>query len=220
MKERCQTRDIAQRVRHPYVVASATPRIASYEVNMNEAHQPTSTCDPVLTLREAGCSDAEITAHLGSAGDGAIHLTLPYPVSANRYWRSYVPRGQQRAIVTLSDDAKAYKAEVAKIAKAHGLRMPLDGRIAITLRLFPARPQDWAKRAQRDPDGWDDSVRCIDLGNAEKVLSDALNGIAWVDDDQLRRIVLERMEPDDSGARVELSIARIRRSPVAPRLFV
>lgn len=125
-----------------------------------------------------------------------IELTLPYPPSANRYWRSFVPRGHTRAIVTLSDEAKAYKNEVAGMARQAGVHRPLEGRIALHLQLYPKRPQDWAKRVRRDPLTWDDDVLCIDLGNAEKVLSDALNGIAWVDDKQHRRILLERMEPD------------------------
>jgi crossover junction endodeoxyribonuclease RusA len=146
-----------------------------------------------------------------------IRLVLPYPVSANRYWRAVTIRGHAAMVPT--KEAKAYKAEVGWRAKQAGLRLPLDGRMALHVRLFPQRPQDWAKRAQRDPDGWDCGVRCIDLGNAEKVLSDALNGVAWVDDAQLHRIVLERCEPDERGARVEVAIEPIRRASVAPELF-
>ena len=90
--------------------------------------------------------------------------------------------------------------------------------------LYPV-PQDWAKRAQQDPFGWADRVRCIDLGNAEKVLSDALNGVAWVDDSQLHRIVLDRAEPDGE-ARVEVRVEVIPRGdattpglPIAECLF-
>ncbi len=149
----------------------------------------------------------------------AVHtLVLPYPVSANRYWRSFVPRGAKRAVTVVSDEAKEYRTAVAVLAKQQGMRLPLDGRVELTLRLFPQRPQDWAKRAQRDPDSWDDDVRCIDLGNAEKVLCDALNGIAWIDDKQLRRILLERCEPDGE-ARVEVTIAPVKRQAIAPELF-
>ncbi len=148
-----------------------------------------------------------------------IRLVLPYPVSANRYWRSFVPRGSKRAVTVVSDEAKAYRIEVAKIAKAAGLRIPLDGRVELTLRLYPQRPQDWAKRAQRDPDTWDDDVRCIDLGNCEKVLEDALNGIAWVDDRQIRETHKFRCEPDEHGARVEVTIEPIKRKHIAPMLF-
>ena len=123
-----------------------------------------------------------------------ITLTLPYPPSANRYWRTAVVRG--RVQTYLSDDAKAYKTEVQVIALRAGVRRPFAGRIQLEVQLYPQRPLDWARRAARDPLTWDDDVRCIDLGNCEKVLSDALNGLAWVDDKKHRRIVLDRMEPD------------------------
>lgn len=147
----------------------------------------------------------------------AITLTLPYPISANRYWATATIRG--RAMTYVTKDAKVFKADVVKVARAAGVREPLTGRVAVTLRLYPQRPQDWAKRARKNPDAWDDDVRCIDLGNAEKVLSDALNGIAWVDDKQLRRIELVRCEPDEHGARVEVTIEALQGVLVAPALF-
>jgi crossover junction endodeoxyribonuclease RusA len=135
-----------------------------------------------------------------------ISLVLPYPPSANRYWRTTVVCG--RAQTYPSADAKAYKAQVRAIALQAGVRKPFEGRIELHVQLYPQRPQDWAKRARLKPLTWDDDVRCIDLGNAEKVLSDALNGVAWVDDKQHRRIVLERMEPDGE-ARVVARIAQM-----------
>lgn len=135
-----------------------------------------------------------------------ISITLPYPPSANRYWRTAVVCG--RAMVHPSAQAKAYKSGVLAIALSAGIRKPLDGRIELHVQLYPQRPLDWAKRAKRDPQTWDDDVRCIDLGNCEKVLSDALNGVAWVDDRQHRRIVLERMEPD-GDARVVVTIRQL-----------
>lgn len=143
-------------------------------------------------------------------------LVLPYPVSANRYWRAVTINGHAAMVPT--KEAKAYRDQVAWLAKQAGLRIPLDGRVSLHVKLFPQRPQDWAKRAQRDPDNWHDDVRCIDLGNCEKVLSDALNRVAWVDDKQLHRITLERCEPDGE-ARVEVTIAPIRRPAIAPTLF-
>lgn len=137
-----------------------------------------------------------------------ITLVLPWPVSANRYWRSFVPRGHQRAIVTLSDEAKAYKQEVGWLAKAAGVRKPITGRVAVDVQLYPMRPADWAKRAAKDPAGWDDTVRCIDLDNARKVLYDALKGVAFEDDKWVRKDSAERMEPDGE-ARVVVTVRRI-----------
>jgi crossover junction endodeoxyribonuclease RusA len=145
-----------------------------------------------------------------------IELVLPYPISSNRYWRP-VRIGNHITIVPTSE-AKAYRKEVSTLATRAGVTR-LHGRLAMTLRLYPHRPQDWAKRARKDPDNWADTVMCIDLGNCEKVLSDALNGIAWEDDKQLLRIQLERAEPDQHGARVVVTITALRRELVAPGLF-
>ena len=147
-----------------------------------------------------------------------VTLVLPYPVSANRYWRSFVPRGRSRAIVTLSDEAKAYKREVARLAMLAGIREPIAGRVEIRISLFPARPQDWAKRVKRDPLGWDDDVRCLDLDNALKVLIDALKGVAFEDDRWIRIITARRAEPDGE-ARVVVSIAPIRVESPQPGLI-
>lgn len=148
-----------------------------------------------------------------------ICLTLPTPVSANRYWRSFVPRGKSRAIVVVSDEAKAYREEVAWRARLAGVT-PLQGRVVLELRLYPQRPQDWAKRAQRDPDNWADTVQRMDVGNCEKVVGDALNGIAYHDDKQVKRMVKEWFDPDELGARLEVDIS-LWTPPVviAPQLF-
>lgn len=140
-----------------------------------------------------------------------IWIRLPYPISANRYWATRVvtPKGKRAMAMTyVTEEARAYKAEVASIVRGHGIECSGE-RIALRIDLYPHRPLDWAKRAAKNPEGWDDDVRCIDLGNCEKVLSDALNGVAWTDDKQLRRIVQTRRTPDEHGARVEIMIGRI-----------
>lgn len=135
-----------------------------------------------------------------------ITITLPYPLSANRYWQSFVPRGATRAIVHLSTEAKAYRREVGKLTTLAGIRKPIAGRVAITVQLYPHRPQDWQTRMRKLGPAWDDSVQCIDVDNANKVLLDALKGIAFDDDAWVRRLVAERMEPDALGARVVVKI--------------
>lgn len=151
-----------------------------------------------------------------------IRLLLPYPLSANRYWTSRAVRQKQTGkwipITHPSSEAQAYKTTVAKMALVAGLRAPIGGRVRVEIRLFPQRPQDWKKRAQRDPDGWADDVRCIDLDNARKVLYDALKGIAYTDDKWIKQDAGEICEPDGE-ARVEVVITPIVRAPVAPALF-
>lgn len=146
----------------------------------------------------------------------SIRLVLPV-LSSNKYWRP-VRIGNHITIVP-TKEAKEYKATVKTLAMQAGVRNVLLGRLAMTIRLHPHRPLDWAKRARLDPDNWADTVRSIDLGNCEKVLSDALNMIAWTDDSQLHSITLVRCEPDEHGERVEVEITPIVRQSIAPDLF-
>ena len=111
-----------------------------------------------------------------------IELRRPYPVSVNRYWLSRVPKGWNRAIVHPSTEAKAYKAECGWIARAAGIRQPLQGPIRMQYVLIPK------------------NGICMDLSNCMKVAEDALQGIAYVNDKQVRSIALEYGEPDGKGA--------------------
>ena len=119
-----------------------------------------------------------------------------------------MPKGFKAPVTVVSAEAKSYKSQVGWIAKSAGIRTPIAGRVAIDLKLYPKRPQDWQKRAQRDPHGWDDTVQCLDLDNARKVLYDALKGVVIDDDKWIRRDSGERMEPDGE-ARVVVTITQL-----------
>lgn len=128
-----------------------------------------------------------------------IQLTLPYPPSANRYWRTRVitPNATGVPIVStyVSADAKAFKEAVGWLARKGGVRAPIAGRIELAYLLHPRLPQDWRLRARKDPAGWEDTVMCMDLDNAQKVLIDALKGIAFDDDKWVRKITAQRGKP-------------------------
>jgi len=132
-----------------------------------------------------------------------IRLTLPYPISANRYWQP-VKLGKHISIVP-TKEAKAFIKTVACLAFEQGVRRPIVGRVAVRLQLYPHRPLDWAKRQRQHGAAWDDTVQCMDLTNAEKVLLDALNGVAFEDDKRIFSYAAERMEPDGE-ARVVITI--------------
>ena len=138
-----------------------------------------------------------------------IRLVLPYPLSANRYWRP-VKLGAHISIVP-TKEAKAFRADIAARCRDQGVREPLAGRVHIDVKLYPARPQDWQRRMRVDGAAWDDTVRCIDIDNANKVLLDALKDVAIEDDKWVRRLTSERMEPDGE-ARVVVTITAM---PVA-----
>lgn len=143
-----------------------------------------------------------------------ITLTLPYPISSNRYWATRVvsPKGKRpMAITYVTPEARDFKAEVLELARAAGILAPMLGRVQVEAWLYPNRPQDYQKRQRQHGEQWDDTVQCLDLDNAMKVLLDALKDVVMADDKFVRRIASQRMEPDDKPARV---VVRITSLPV------
>jgi crossover junction endodeoxyribonuclease RusA len=120
-----------------------------------------------------------------------INLTLPYPPSSNRYWRSRVVRlkttGKYAAITYLSEEAKDFKAKVAE--RYQGMQKPLLGDVAVTVKVFR-------------------KIKAGDYHNRLKVLFDALEGIAYINDSQ---IVEEHSFRFDSptNPRVEIEIREL-----------
>ncbi|TCK37993.1 crossover junction endodeoxyribonuclease RusA [Paraburkholderia sp. BL8N3] len=135
-----------------------------------------------------------------------IALALPYPVSANRYWRTYVVMGHAQTVV--SAEANAYRREVAWRLKIAKVRNPIEGRVELSIVLHPKLPQDARLRMRKLGDAWDDDLTCIDLDNSLKILCDALKGRAFVDDRFIWRIHAERGEPT-AQAYVEVFIKPI-----------
>lgn len=105
---------------------------------------------------------------MGTVETKTLEVTLPYPPSANRYWRMF--RGRMVPSVA----AKAYKTGVKLKLMAAGFR-PKPGEVSVRVDIY--RP---AKRG--------------DLDNCLKVLLDSLSGVVWVDDSQIYEIVARRFE--------------------------
>jgi len=165
-----------------------------------------ATAVPMAT----GAVDGSADLHRKPVDEGAdlhreVTLVLPYPVSANVYWRSFVPKGHKRPVTIPSEEAREYRNAVAVMVREQGITAPIRGRVHVHIDLYPQRPLDWAKRQRKLGDGWDDSVRCIDLDNARKVLYDSLKGVAMEDDAMVWRDSGERKEPD-GNARVVVTI--------------
>lgn len=125
-----------------------------------------------------------------------MKLILPYPVSANRYWRTFAYNAKAtkkaKAVTVPSEEAKSYKAECGWLAKAAGCRTPIVGPVELRFRLVPANGV------------------CMDLDNCLKVAIDALKGIVFEDDSQVYRIIAERADPDPTGRRLEVEIEPYR----------
>lgn len=119
-------------------------------------------------------------------------IEFPYPPSVNRYWRSF------RGRMVRSSVAVAYKEDVQAIAHKHGMEK-IDGPVSVGMILHPPRPKDWAKRKQKNDREWVLQVRRIDLDNAQKVVLDALQGIAYDNDKQITAIAISLGVPIEGG---------------------
>lgn len=108
-----------------------------------------------------------------------IELVLPYPPSANRYYRVF------RGVARPSPIATEYKAVVKDLV---GHRVPVLWTGPIILHLDVFRPQ-----------------RSGDLSNTIKVLEDALRELVYVDDSQVVELHPRRFE-DKAYPRVQARI--------------
>ena len=118
-------------------------------------------------------------------------ILLPHPISANRYWRNY------RGRMVVSDEARAYKAEVkARWMEQNGL-----------LRLgYPLRV-DIGYMPRKTLHGAPSKVR-PDIDNLCKCAFDALNHVAWWDDSQIVDLRIRIIGPvKDGGLMVAVSRA-------------
>lgn len=145
-----------------------------------------------------------------------LTVTLPYPLSANKYWRP-VPVGGHVTIVP-TKEAKAFKSEIGWLLRSAGVRTPFPGRVKIHLDLYPKRPQDWQTRMRKHGANWDDTVQCIDIDNARKVLYDAFKGVLILDDKWVWSDSADRCEPDGE-ARVVVTITAIETERPQSALF-
>jgi Holliday junction resolvase RusA-like endonuclease len=106
-------------------------------------------------------------------------FTLPYPPSANRYWRNYGGR------MVVSDEARNYKQDVSEIVSELQTRA-VTGNVAVHILVY--RPR-----------------KAGDLDNSLKILIDSLRGVAYVDDSQIVAIHAYRHE-DKKNPRVVVTV--------------
>ena len=105
-------------------------------------------------------------------------LALPYPPSANRYWRIF------RGRATPSKAAAEYKQAVRSLGEIEPTSEP----VALSITLHPKQRKDG-----------EESRVIMDLDNCLKVALDALQGVAYENDRQVRRISLTYGESMPDG---------------------
>ena len=111
-----------------------------------------------------------------------ITLELPYPTSMNRIWRVYKGRQVQ------SKEATRYKNEVKYIASKYKHNLFFED-VSLIIELQPRMTIRGAA-----------SKTVIDLDNCLKATLDALQGIIYQNDNQVKRIYIYYGEPVINGA--------------------
>jgi crossover junction endodeoxyribonuclease RusA len=115
---------------------------------------------------------------MGPNASKIVQVVLPYPPSANRYWRNF------RGRIVISAEARAYKLATKLKLKAMQV-VPVASNCLVSAVVY--RP---ARRG--------------DLDNTAKCLLDACNGCLWLDDSQIVGLMLLRHD-DKHNPRVELA---------------
>lgn len=115
-----------------------------------------------------------------------INLRLPYPVSANVYWRVSASGG--RSVTYVSNEAKNYKQAVKILGRK---AVPISGDVSVSIELLPKLTKGGKAHKQ-----------VLDLDNAIKVTLDALIGVAYADDKQVKYIKAKYGEPVQDGGLV------------------
>ena len=110
-----------------------------------------------------------------------LRINLPYPPSANRIWRTSNGR------TYLSQAAKAWKKEAGWLARKEKAEK-LTGAVSVEIWLHPKLTKKGEASKAR-----------LDLDNTIKITLDALNGIAWDDDSQVKQIHAQVVHPADGG---------------------
>ncbi len=141
-------------------------------------------CGPVAALKQGRIGEG------GTDGEKSLKrpiLRLAYPVSANRYWRTF------RGRTIRSSEADAYKAAARVVAERFGV-VEIQGPVSVSIALLPKL----TKRGLA-------SLTRMDLDNCIKVTLDALNGVAYFDDAQVVNLSA-RIGPAVEGGGLEVCV--------------
>ncbi len=123
-----------------------------------------------------------------------MKLTLPWPPSVNRYWRSVNGR------VLIAAAGRKYRTDV-------GLIVMLGGRDTVG-----------ASKVSVSIDVWYPDLRRRDLDNTLKAPLDALTDAGvWFDDSQVERIMIQKCGIDRDKPRLEVTIEKVAGLPQSAR---
>lgn len=118
----------------------------------------------------------------------------PRITTRGRHGHAYTPK---------SHPIHAYRQAIAAAALAAGATPTDAAPITLIVDLVFARPKSHFRKAGLKPDA--PRLPRPDCSNCLKGIEDALNGVAWVDDSQLGRVVIEKTYGEHPGTTVRIT---------------
>ena len=123
-----------------------------------------------------------------------------------------VPKGRPRAAVrgrhaTLYTPKKTadYEAAVSRIAKEAMSGDPLEGPVKVTIIAYFTFPKSRSKRDRAEMrNGLVPCLNRADVDNLAKSILDAMNGIVYLDDRQVTRLLVEKYYADEGKCLVRV----------------
>lgn len=110
--------------------------------------------------------------------------------------------GFARAYVPKTHAVHDYRQAVAAAARAAGAGVHGEP-VRVVIDLVWQRPKSHLRKSGVKPDA--PSIPRPDVDNAAKAVLDALNGVAWEDDSQVERLVVEKSYGQEARTTVRIS---------------
>lgn len=132
----------------------------------------------------------------------AIAFTVPgEPVPQPRP-RVSTRGGFARAYVPKTHAVHAYREAIAAAARAAGAGVHGEP-VSVVIDLVWQRPNSHLRKSGVKPDA--PALPRADVDNAAKAVLDSLNGIAWEDDSQVQRLVVEKSYGTEARTTVRIT---------------
>ena len=110
--------------------------------------------------------------------------------------------GFARAYVPAKHPVHAYRAAIAAAARDAGASVHGEP-VQVVIDFVAARPKSHLRKSGVKPDA--PKLPRFDIDNATKSVLDSLNGVAWADDSQVARLVVEKSWGTEARTTVRIS---------------
>ena len=132
----------------------------------------------------------------------AIAFTIPGDPVPQPRARVSTRGGFARAYVPATHPVHAYRQAVADAARAAGAGVHGEP-VCVVIDLVWERPKSHMRKSGVKPDA--PVLPRADVDNAAKAVLDSLNGVAWEDDSQVQRLVVEKSYGTEARTTVRIA---------------